>query len=166
MPTKSQNASTLTLPSDREIVMTRDFDAPRELVFKAYTDPDAIPQWWGLRANTTTVAMMDVRPGGRWRFVQRDPAGVEYGFNGEYREVVPPERLVSTFEFEGLPGHVVTDTATFIALPGGRTRVTVTSHFASQEDRDGMLQSGMEGGANETWDRLAELLARSSNVRA
>lgn len=151
--------ATLTLPSDREILMTRVFDAPRELVFRAYTDPELIPQWWGLRSSTTIVDKLDLKPGGLWRFVQRDPTGNEYAFNGEYREIVAPERLVNTFEFEGMPGHILVDTAIFEALPDGKTKVSVTSRFDSVEDRDGMLQSGMEGGAVETWDRLAELLA-------
>lgn len=152
------SSATLMLLSDREIVMTRVFDAPHELVFKAHTDPSLVPQWWGQRGNVTIVDKMDVRPGGAWRFVQRQSDGIEYGFHGEYREIVSPELLVNTFEFEGMPGHVVVDTAVFEALPDGKTRLTVTSLFASVEDRDGMLASGMEGGANETWDRLAELL--------
>ena len=159
MSAKNSSTSTLTMPSDREIVMTRVFDAPRELVFKAYTDPNLIPQWWGLRSNTTTVDKMDVRPGGVWRFIQHDADGNEFGFNGEYREIVPPERLVNTFEFEGMPGHIIVDTAMFEELPDGKTKLTVTSLFDTVEDRDGMLKSGMEGGAIETWDRLAELLA-------
>lgn len=164
MSTTSSSTTTLTMPSDREIVMTRVFDAPRELVFRAHTDPTLIPQWWGQRSSTTIVDKMDVRPGGVWRFVQRQGDGIEYGFHGEYHEVVPPERLVNSFEFEGMPGHVVVDTAVFEALPDGKTRLTVTSLFASVEDRDGMLASGMEGGANETWDRLAEWLATSANL--
>jgi len=102
---------------------------------------------------------MDVRPGGVWRFIQHDADGNEFGFNGEYREIVPPERLVNTFEFEGMPGHIIIDTAMFEELPDGKTKLTVTSLFDTVEDRDGMLKSGMEGGAIETWDRLAELLA-------
>src|SRR5262245_66608961 len=113
MPTAISNKATLTTPSDLEIVMTRVFDAPRELVFKAHTDPKMVPQWWGLRTNTTTVDKMDMRPGGVWRFVQRDPQGNEYAFNGVYREIVPPERLVNTFEFEGVPGHIVVDSSVF-----------------------------------------------------
>ena len=152
------NASSLTVISDLEIAMTRVFDASRELVFKAYTDPEMVAQWWGQRASTTIVDKLDLRPGGTWRFIQREEGGIEYAFNGEYREVSPPERLVSTFEFEMMPGHVIVDTATFEELDG-RTKVTVTSLFANIEDRDGMLSSGMEGGANESWDQLAELLA-------
>ena len=157
MTEKSSATSTLTLPSDREIVMERVFNAPRELVFKAYTDPNLIPKWWGPRRYTTTVDKMDVRVGGAWRFVQRDAAGNEYAFNGEYREIAPPDRLSYTFEFEGMPGHVLLETVTFEERDG-RTKVTVTSLFASVEDRDGMLESGMEEGANESQERLAELL--------
>jgi uncharacterized protein YndB with AHSA1/START domain len=159
MNPQTPNTTSITLPSDREIVMTRLFNAPRALVFKAYTDPEAIPHWWGPRGYTTVVDTMDVRPGGRWRFVQRDAEGNEFAFNGEYREITPPERLVNTFEFEGLPGHVVVDTASF-EEQDGKTRVTVTSLFASVEDRDGMLQSGMEEGAVDTWNRLDEYLQR------
>lgn len=155
--TSSENATTFTKPSEREVGMSRVFDAPRELVFEAYTDPKHIPHWWGPRGYTTIVDQMDVRPGGRWRYINRAPDGAEYAFNGEYREIVPPARLVSTFEFEGMPGHISIDTATFDEVDG-KTLVTVTSLFQSAEDRDGMLESGMESGATESWDRLAELL--------
>ena len=164
MTEQNTSASTLSTPSDLEIVMTRVFDAPRALVFEAYTDPRHVPHWWGLRGNTTIVDKMDVRPGGQWRYIQRAPDGTEYAFNGEYREVAPPERLVSTFEFEGMPGHIAVDAAQFEERDG-KTTLTVTSTFTTKEERDGMLQSGMEGGANETWDRLAELLARLQAAR-
>ena len=154
---QASTALTLTLPSDREIVMTRVFDAPRELVWKAYTDPAAIPQWWGPRRHATTVDKMDVRPGGAWRYVSRDADGNEYAFRGEYREVVPPERIVATFEFEPMPGHVSVETLTLVEHDG-KTTLTNTSVFDSVEDRDGMLQSGMEEGVRETYDRLAEYL--------
>lgn len=153
----TRNATTFTKPSDREIVMSRVFDAPRELVFRAYTEAEHIPHWWGPRGLTTTVDTLDPRPGGAWRFVQRDQDGNEYGFHGEFREVVAPERLVYTFEFEGMPGHVVVDTLTF-EEQDGKTTVTALSLFESVADRDGMLESGMESGAVESWDRLAELL--------
>ena len=159
MSAKNSSTSTLTMPSDREIVMTRVFDAPRELVFKAYTDPILIVQWWGLRSNTTRIDKMDVRPGGFWRFVQHDTNGNEFGFKGEYREIVPPKRIVNTFEFEGMPGYIVIDTAILEELPNGKTKLTATSLFATIGDRDGMLNSGMESGATESWDRLTELLA-------
>jgi len=158
MPAKNNSNSTLTILSDREVVMTRIFDAPRELVFKAHTDPDLIPQWWGLRNNTTIVEKMDVRPGGTWRFIQRDADGNEFAFNGEYREIIPPERLVNTFEYEGLPGHIILDTSIFEELSEDKTKLTAISLFETTQDRDGMLNSGMEGGSNESWDRLTELL--------
>jgi uncharacterized protein YndB with AHSA1/START domain len=138
--------------------MSRTFNAPRELVWAAYTEPYHVAKWWGLRNSTTIVDKFDLRPGGEWRYVQRMPEGEEYGFRGEFREIVPPAKLVSTFEFEGMPGHVVVDSATF-EEQDGMTTVTVISTFASKEDRDGMLQSGMAEGANESWDRLEELLA-------
>lgn len=141
---------------DREIVMTREFDAPRDLVFKVMTDPKLIPNWWGPRRYTTVVDTCDVRPGGKWRFVHRGPDG-EHGFRGEYREIVPPERIVWTFEWEGLPGHISVETLVLEDL-GGRTRMTATAVYATTEDRDGMWASGMESGARETYDRLDELL--------
>jgi uncharacterized protein YndB with AHSA1/START domain len=145
-------------PSDQVVVMTRIFDAPRERLFEAYTDPGAIPLWWGPRRYTTTVDVMDVRPGGVWRFVQHDADGNDYAFNGEYREIVKPERLTSTFEFEGMPGHVLIETVTF-EEHDGKTKLTSTTLFQTVEDRDGMLKSGMEEGAAESMDRLAEYLA-------
>ncbi len=154
-------ATTLTTPTDRGIVTERVFDAPPERVFATYTDPALIPRWWGPRRMTTVVDQMDVRPGGSWRFVMREPDGREIGFKGIYREVTPPERIVQTFEWEGLPGHVIIETATFEEL-GDRTKVTTTSLFHTTEERDGMLASGMEGGLTETHERLAELLARDA----
>lgn len=147
----------LTVLSDLEIQRVRIINAPRELVFQTYINPDLIPQWWGPRGITTVVDKMDVRPGGEWRYIQKDPNGEEYAFRGVYREVVPPERLVTTFEFEPMPGQVIVDTTVFEDL-GNQTRLVVTSLFDSKEALDGMLQSGMEGGASETWDRLEELL--------
>src|SRR5881396_4223360 len=160
MAEQTKTASKLSLPSDREIVGSRIMDAPPELVFKAYTDPELIPLWWGPRRYTITVDKMDVRPGGVWRYISRGADGAEDTFNGVYREVARPVRLVSTFEYEGMPGHIMVDTATF-EEHGGKTKVTVTSRFETAEDRDGMVKSGMEGGAAESWDRLAELLRKS-----
>lgn len=162
MSAKNSPAALLTILSDHEVGLTRIFDAPRELVFKAHTDPDLIPQWWGLRSNTTIVEEMDVRPGGTWRFIQRDTEGNEFAFHGEYREVLPPERLANTFEFEGVQGHIILDTLIFEELPDGTTKLTATSLFATIVERDNMLNSGMESGSNESWDRLAELLTRLS----
>jgi uncharacterized protein YndB with AHSA1/START domain len=153
----------LTTPSDREIVTERVFDAPRERVFGAFTDPELISQWWGPRGVTTVVDVMDVRPGGAWRFVCRNPDGSEEGFRGSYREVTPPERVVQTFEWEGMPGHVIVETATFEDL-GGRTKVTNVSLFHTPEERDGMLATDMERGLNESYERLDELLAATGTA--
>jgi uncharacterized protein YndB with AHSA1/START domain len=150
----------ITTPADREIHIERVFDAPRERVFAVYTDPQLIPEWWGPRNSTTIVDQMDPRPGGNWRFIARMADGQETAFRGTYREITPPERIVQTFEWEGLPGHVSVETATFEDLGDGRTKVTTVSVFDSAEDRDGMLASGMERGLNETYARLDELLAR------
>ena len=139
--------------------MTRVFDAPRDLVFKTMTDPNLIPQWWGSKRLTTTVDMMDVRPGGVWRFVQLGPDGNEYAFNGVYREIVPPQRMVDTFEFEGMPGHVMLETAT-LEEQDSKTKLVVTALFQTIEDHDGMLNSGMEEGWSESLDRLEELLEK------
>ena len=146
---------TVTTPSDHEIVMTRVFDAPRELVFAAHTEPEHVKHWWG-RGNPLDV-QMDFRVGGSYRFVEHAD-GEEYAFRGEYREIQAPERLVQTFEFEGMPGHISVETLV-LEEHDGKTTLTSTSVFASKEDRDGMLQAGMEAGANESMDKLAELLA-------
>ena len=148
---------TLTVPSDREIVLTRTFDAPRRLVWEALTRPEHVPQWWGPRGTTMLVDKMDLRPGGAWRFVSRGPDGSEHGFRGEYREIVPLERIVQTFEWEGLPGHISTNTLV-LEERGGRTFMTSTSAFESREDRDGMIATGMESGAREGYDRLDAVL--------
>jgi uncharacterized protein YndB with AHSA1/START domain len=158
MSVTSSATTKVTLPSDKEILVTREFDAPREVVFKAMTDPKLIPQWWGPRSDKTTVDKMDVRPGGAWRFVSTGPNGT-YAFRGEYREIVPSEKIVQTFEFEPMAGHISVETATLTDLPGGRTLFTSRSVFSSKEDRDGMIQSGMESGLRETYDRFDEVLA-------
>ena len=150
--------TTISTPSDREIASERIFDAPRERVFAAYTDPELIARWWGPRGTSTTVEQMDVRPGGVWGFVIRNDAdGRESAFKGVYREVTPPERIVQTFEWEGMPGHVVIETASFEEL-GERTRVRGVSLFHATEERDGMLASGMEKGLGDSHDRLAEMI--------
>lgn len=138
--------------------MSRVFDAPRELVWKACTDPELLPKWWGPRYLTTVVDKMDLKVGGVWRYIQKDAEGNEYAFNGVFKQVAPPERLTYTFEFEPMAGHISTETITFEALPEGKTRILTRTVFDTLEDLEGMLQSGMEGGAVETWDRLEELL--------
>ena len=144
-------------PSDLEIVMTRVFDAPRDLVFEAHTSCEHLARWWGPRGYEVSECDIDFRPGGAWRIVHRDPDGEEYAFRGEYREIVRPERIVWTFEFEGMPGNVSVETMT-LEEHDGKTTLTAVSVFDSVEARDGMLQSGMEEGAAETYERLDEYL--------
>lgn len=152
-------------PGKQEITSTREFEAPRALVFKAYTDSSLIPQWWGPAQYQTTVEVLDARPGGRWRFIQKDARGSQDAFHGVFHEVVPGEQIIQTFEYEGIPGHhVILETITFEDL-GGRTRVTDQMVFQSVADRDGMVQAGMEGGADESAERLAALLKKAAVTR-
>lgn len=153
------NRTTVTPVGELEIHTERIFHGPKQLVWDTFLDPALIPQWWGLRANTTRVDKMDVRPGGGWRFVQVDPEGNEHGFSGEYRELNPPDSVIQTFEWDGMPGHVIVETAYFEEIDANTTRFRGASVFASVSDRDGMLMSGMEGGLNESHDRFEELLA-------
>jgi uncharacterized protein YndB with AHSA1/START domain len=150
--------ATLTKPSDREIRVERIFDAPRERVWQAFTDPALVAQWWG-RGNRLVVERLEVERGGHWRFVEHGPDGV-HGFEGRFREVTPPERLVQTFEWDGMPGYVILETAEFEDLGDGRTRVVNLSLFYTPEERDGMLSAGMEQGLNESYAALDRLLAR------
>jgi uncharacterized protein YndB with AHSA1/START domain len=150
--------SEIAMQGDREIRVERIFDAPRDRVFAAYTDPELIPQWWGPRSVTTIVEEMDATTGGIWRFVMRNEDGSETVFRGVFREVTAPERIVQTFEWDGMPGHVSVDSATFEDL-GDRTRIVTASIFHTPEERDGMVDAGMEHGMNETYARLDELLA-------
>jgi uncharacterized protein YndB with AHSA1/START domain len=156
--TTETNKATVTLTGETGMHIERIFNAPRERVFAAFTDPELIPQWWGQRGSTTIVEQMDAVTGGDWRFRCESEDGTIV-FRGAYREVTPHERVVQTFEWEGMPGHVSVETAEFEDL-GDRTRVITTSVFHTAEERDGMLNSGMEGGMNETYQRLDELLAR------
>jgi uncharacterized protein YndB with AHSA1/START domain len=145
------------------LVMERVFDAPRELVWKVLTDPERIPNWWGLGSSTMTVEEMDVRVGGRWRWVAHNPDGSDAPFKGEYLEVVPPERLVRTeiFDVEPYndPSGAAVETMTLEDL-GGRTRLVSRSRFPSVEVLEGALATGMIGGALESYDRMAEEIAR------
>ena len=146
-------------PNSHELTMTRVFNAPRDVVFKVMTDPKQIPNWWGPRDYTTIVDKMEVKSGGVWRYIQRGADGSEFGFHGVYHSIIAPESIIDTFEFEGMPGHVLMETTTLEALPDGKTKLIVSSVFQTVEDRDGMMSSGMEGGANESYDRLDEILA-------
>ena len=147
-------------PGKQEFFIEREFDAPRELVFMAHTDPKLYTRWLGPRRLTMTLEKFDPRSGGMWRYVHKDKDGNEYGFHGVIHEVLRPERIIDTFEFEGLPekGHVVLQTLRLQELPGGRTKLAVQAVFQSVTDRDGMIQSGAEGGINESYERLDELL--------
>jgi uncharacterized protein YndB with AHSA1/START domain len=154
----SGNTMTVTPTGDRQIVITREFDAPRDLVFEAHTSCEHLSHWWGPRKYEVADCEVDFREGGSWRIVHKAP-GEEHEFRGEYREIVRPERIAWTFEWMGLPGHVSVDTITFEERDG-KTFVTTTSEFDSAEDRDGMLQSGMESGLAESWERLDEYLEK------
>ncbi len=144
-------------PGRQDIVMTRTFDAPRDVVFRAMTDPALLPKWWGLSETETVVDRFDFRSQGNWRIVERDTDGREYGFHGVIHDVSAPESYTQTFEFEGMPGHVLMETHRLEEVDGG-TRYTSTAVFQSVEDRDGMLASGMETGAGQSMDQLAELV--------
>jgi uncharacterized protein YndB with AHSA1/START domain len=147
-------------PGIQEFIITRIFNASRGIVFKTITDPLLVPQWWGPSRLTTKVHKMVVTPGGSWRFLQWDEEGKEYGFHGVYHDVVIPDRLVYTMEYEGLPGHasLVIDKFT---EQDRITTMTSKTIFQSIEDRDQMLQWGMEEGTSETTKRLNELLAKN-----
>ena len=162
MSTKKNKTTITAAPNKQELFVTREFDAPRELVFQAHTDPELFVQWLGPRGLITTLEAFEPVSGGRWRFIQKDKDGNEYGFHGVFHEV-SPERMIQTFEFEGLPesGHVILETTMLEALPSGRTRLTAQSVFQSVTDRDGMIQSGMEHGVNEGYERLDEILEKT-----
>jgi uncharacterized protein YndB with AHSA1/START domain len=152
--------ATITTPREREIRIERIFNAPRDRVWRAYTEPELLAQWWG-RGNKVVIEKYELERGGHWRFVEH-AAGETHGFEGRFAEIVPQERVVQTFEWDGMPGHVALETMELHDLGDGRTKIIATSLFMTNEDRDGMLQSGMEGGLNESYaalDRLLEKLA-------
>ena len=155
------SATTVTTPGEREIRTERVFAADRERVWRAFTDPALIAQWWG-RGNKLVVERFELERGGHWRFVEHSPDGV-HGFEGRFREVTPPERIEQTFEWDGMPGHVVIETLTLEDLGDGRTKVVTSSQFFSQAERDGMLKSGMVDGMNQSYAALDRLLA--TNVK-
>lgn len=149
-------------PDGQQICMTRVFNAPRELVFQAFTDATLLVQWLGPRQLTTKLDTFEPRSGGNWRYIHLDSQGNEYAFRGVYHEITAPERIIQTFEFEGLPekGHVILETAKFEEIEGGMTKLVMESVFQSVADRDGMLHSGMEQGMQDSYERLGELLDR------
>jgi uncharacterized protein YndB with AHSA1/START domain len=147
----------VTTPAEREIRIERIFDAPRERVWRAMTDPRLVAQWWG-RGNRLVIERLEVERGGHWRFVEHAPEGAQ-GFEGRFREVTPPERVVQTFEWDGMPGHVAVNTTTLESLADGRTKLVTVSLFHTKEERNGMLSAGMESGLNESYRALDRVLA-------
>ncbi len=150
-------------PGIPQIIVEREFDAPLELVYRAWTEPELLTQWLGPRNLTMRIERFDLRDGGAWRYVHIDPDGNEYGFHGVFHGDPSPDALVQTFEFEGAPGHVSLDTLT-LEERGGKTLARTNSVFQTIEARDGMVQSGMERGINEGYERLDELIATLAPV--
>ena len=158
----SKNKTAITVePGKQELFITREFDASRALVYKAHIDPDLYVQWLGPRGYEMDLETFEPYSGGRYRYVQKDKDGNEYGFHGVFHEM-SEDLMIQTFEFEGLPerGHVILDTMRLEELPGDRTKVIIQSVYQSVADRDGMVQAGMERGVNEGYERLDELLAK------
>jgi uncharacterized protein YndB with AHSA1/START domain len=156
----SKNKTLVTAePGKQEVIITREFDAPRELVFRAHIDPKLYVEWLGPRGYEMVLETFEPYSGGRYRYIHKDETGNEFAFHGVFHEI-SEERMIQTFEFEGLPepGHVTLDTMRLESLPGNRTRVTVQSVFQSIADRDGMVQAGMEVGVREGYERLDEIL--------
>jgi uncharacterized protein YndB with AHSA1/START domain len=155
----SSGTAKVTLPTDTQIQITREFEAPKHLVYKAWTTPELIKRWWSGERGTVTSAEVDLRVGGRWRYVMTAGAGFEVAFHGEYREIVPNERIVSTEVFEGMPGaddEAAVSTNTF-SEKNGRTTLTILAQHPSREIRDMVISSGMETGMQEQMDRLEQV---------
>jgi uncharacterized protein YndB with AHSA1/START domain len=159
MSTETASGTGAAAPGDRETVIERVFNAPRAVVWQAFTTPELVAQWWG-RGNKLVIEELDLRAGGRWRFVEHADDGI-YGFEGYYREIAPPERLVSTFAWDGMTGHAVLETTTFEELGDGRTKVISHSLFDNTHERDAMLGLGMETGLAQSYTALDRLLAKS-----
>ena len=165
MTVTSSGSASVTLPSDHQIVITREFDAPRDLVYRAYTTPELVKRWWHAKRGEATIAEIDLRPGGRWRYVMVTDDGVEVGFHGEYREIVPNERIVSTEVFEGAqegdyPEQATINTTTFEERDG-RTTLTILVEAPSKDIRDAIVASGMEEGLQDALDLLEEVAVSS-----
>jgi uncharacterized protein YndB with AHSA1/START domain len=161
MPVTTRGSATLTLPNDEQILITREFDAPRHLVYKAFTTPELVKRWWHANRGKVTVAEIDLRVGGKWRYVMVADDGMEVGFHGEYREIVPDERIVSTEIYEGLPEGVseedaaTINTATFTEA-NGRTTLVLLVQTTSKISRDAIIDSGMEAGLQDALDLLEQ----------
>jgi uncharacterized protein YndB with AHSA1/START domain len=158
----TSQTATVTLPTDEDILIRREFDAPRDLVYRVYTEPDYVSRWWHAKRGTMKVCEIDLRPGGKWRYaMDATEGGFEVAFHGTYQEVVPNERLVTTEVFEGAPSadeDAVVNTVTFTEVDG-RTSVEIVVHCATKEIRDIIVSSGMEDGLQDALDLLEELAA-------
>lgn len=156
----SSGPAKVTTPTDEQILVTREFDAPKHLVYKAWTTPELVRRWWAGRRGEVTLIEMDLRVGGKWRYVLVAHGGMEVAFHGEYREIVPNERIVSTEVFEGLPDnpedHEAVNTVTF-AEAEGRTTLTLLTQLRNKADRDAVLESGMEVGLQEQMEIIEEI---------
>ena len=154
----SSHTAVVTLPADTQILITREFAAPKHLVYQAWTTPDLIKRWWSGDRGEVTSVEVDLRVGGTWRYVMTANAGFEVAFHGEFREIVPNERIVSTEVYEGMPDGEALDTATFSDVDG-RTMLTIVMQLANKQDRDAIINSGMEGGMQEAYDHLEQVAA-------
>ena len=155
-PMTTSGTAKVTLPTDNQILITRDFDAPRQLVYRAWTTPELVKRWWSGRRGEVTSIEIDLRVGGRWRYVMNANEGFEVAFHGEFREIVPNERIVSTEVYEGMPGAEALDTITFTEVHG-RTTVEILVEHDSKEGRDAHIESGMEDGMQDAMDLLEEV---------
>ena len=156
MAMTSSGTATVTLPTDEQILITREFDAPKHLVYRAWTTPELVRRWWTAKRGEMTIAEIDLRVGGTWRYVMVANGGFEVGFHGEYREIVPNERIVSTEVYEGMPDAEALDTVTFTEVDG-RTILTILVQHASKRDRDAHVESGMEDGMQDAMDLLEQV---------
>jgi uncharacterized protein YndB with AHSA1/START domain len=156
MPMTTSQSAKVTLPADDQILITREFDAPRHLVYKAYTTPELVSRWWSAKRGEMTVAEIDLRVGGTWRFVMVADGGMEVGFHGEYREIVPNERIVSTEVFEGFPDAESVNLLT-LTETDGRTKLELLVQHQTKEHRDAHINSGMEDGLQDAMDLLEEV---------
>jgi uncharacterized protein YndB with AHSA1/START domain len=156
MATATSGTAVVTLPTDTQILITREFAAPRHLVYKAWTTPELIKRWWSGQRGEVTLAEVDLQVGGTWRFVMVTGSGFEVAFHGEYRELIENERIVSTEVYEGMPDGEAVNTMMF-AEADGRTTLTILVQHTSQEHRDAHINSGMEGGMQEAMDLLEQV---------
>jgi uncharacterized protein YndB with AHSA1/START domain len=156
MAAMSSGTATVSLPADDQILITREFDAPAHLVWKAWTTPELVRQWWHANRGEMTVAEIDLRVGGTWRYAMVTPEGFEVAFHGEFREIVPNERLVSTEVFEGFPEGEAVDTLT-LTEEDGRTTMTILVQHSSKAHRDAHIESGMEAGLQDALDLLEQV---------